>query len=261
MLEIDRYALAMTAAFQREVLDHYERYEFHPVVARLQTFCSEDLGAFYLDILKDRLYTTARRLARAPLGPDRAVAHHRRAARADGADPVVHRRGSLGRSSRRQTPNGETIFTQTLPRLPGVPDHEALLAKWTQIRASRAEVLKQLEEAARTRRHRLVAAGRGRSSRCRANVTRLLASLGDDLKFVLITSQARVCARWRSDAEESITVTPSAEREVRSLLALARRRRAQDAAHPALCGRCVAICSAPASRARWPDARRRSRSR
>src|SRR5690606_40337338 len=31
---------------------------FHPIVSRLQTFCSEDLGAFYLDILKDRLYTT-----------------------------------------------------------------------------------------------------------------------------------------------------------------------------------------------------------
>ena len=36
----------------------YDRYEYHPIVARLQTFASEDLGAFYLDILKDRLYTT-----------------------------------------------------------------------------------------------------------------------------------------------------------------------------------------------------------
>jgi isoleucyl-tRNA synthetase len=44
---------------QAEVLAHYERYEFHPVVAKLQVYCSEDLGAFYLDVLKDRLYTTA----------------------------------------------------------------------------------------------------------------------------------------------------------------------------------------------------------
>src|SRR5690606_9411326 len=57
MLEIDRYALAMTAAMQDEVQAYYERYEFHPAVARLQVFCSEDLGAFYLDVLKDRLYT------------------------------------------------------------------------------------------------------------------------------------------------------------------------------------------------------------
>ncbi|CFW42783.1 isoleucyl-tRNA synthetase [Bordetella pertussis] len=49
----------MTAQMQAEVQGHYERYDFHPAVSRLQTFCSEDLGAFYLDILKDRLYTTA----------------------------------------------------------------------------------------------------------------------------------------------------------------------------------------------------------
>ena len=36
---------------------HYGRYEFHLVAQKLQTFCSEDLGGFYLDILKDRLYT------------------------------------------------------------------------------------------------------------------------------------------------------------------------------------------------------------
>jgi isoleucyl-tRNA synthetase len=59
LLEIDRYALARAAQFQAEVLAHYEVYEFHPVVAKLQVYCSEDLGAFYLDILKDRLYTTA----------------------------------------------------------------------------------------------------------------------------------------------------------------------------------------------------------
>jgi isoleucyl-tRNA synthetase len=51
--------LARTAELQAEIQAHYTRYEFHPVVAKLQLFCSEDLGAFYLDVLKDRLYTTA----------------------------------------------------------------------------------------------------------------------------------------------------------------------------------------------------------
>ena len=58
MLEIDRYALVMTERLQEQVAALYVRYEFHPVVSALQSFCSEDLGAFYLDILKDRLYTT-----------------------------------------------------------------------------------------------------------------------------------------------------------------------------------------------------------
>ena len=56
-IEIDRYALALAARLQEAVIAEYDRYEFHTIAARLQTFCSEDLGAFYLDILKDRLYT------------------------------------------------------------------------------------------------------------------------------------------------------------------------------------------------------------
>jgi isoleucyl-tRNA synthetase len=60
MLEIDRWALARAApAAGRDPARTTSVYEFHPVVARLQVYCSEDLGAFYLDVLKDRLYTTA----------------------------------------------------------------------------------------------------------------------------------------------------------------------------------------------------------
>jgi isoleucyl-tRNA synthetase len=58
-LEIDRYALALTRELQDNCRADYDKYEFHRVVQALQTFCSEDLGGFYLDILKDRLYTTA----------------------------------------------------------------------------------------------------------------------------------------------------------------------------------------------------------
>src|SRR5574340_305485 len=57
-LEIDRYALALTRKLQGELQAHYDAYEFHFIVQKLQSFCSEDLGGFYLDILKDRLYTS-----------------------------------------------------------------------------------------------------------------------------------------------------------------------------------------------------------
>ncbi|HNI08984.1 MAG TPA: class I tRNA ligase family protein, partial [Thiobacillaceae bacterium] len=59
-LEIDLYALALTRRMQESVLADYRVYSFHTAVQRLHNFCSEDLGAFYLDILKDRLYTTAK---------------------------------------------------------------------------------------------------------------------------------------------------------------------------------------------------------
>src|SRR5450830_1138836 len=58
LFEIDRYAIANMASLQDQIEKNYTSYEFHPVVSKLQTYCSEDLGGFYLDILKDRLYTT-----------------------------------------------------------------------------------------------------------------------------------------------------------------------------------------------------------
>ncbi len=60
LLEIDRYALAAARALADAAEGDYARYEFHVVVQRLQTYCSEDLGGFYLDVLKDRLYTTGK---------------------------------------------------------------------------------------------------------------------------------------------------------------------------------------------------------
>ncbi len=94
-LEIDRYALAMTREMATRTQADYDRYEYHPIVARLQTFASEDLGAFYLDILKDRLYTTKpdskeRRSAQCALYSD-----HRSVAEVNGAAALVYRRRSV----------------------------------------------------------------------------------------------------------------------------------------------------------------------
>lgn len=59
MVEIDRYALVLAKNLQQRIVhEHYPRYAFHFAVQEIVQFCSEELGAFYLDILKDRLYTT-----------------------------------------------------------------------------------------------------------------------------------------------------------------------------------------------------------
>lgn len=59
MVEIDRYALVLARRLQERLAGgYYPRYAFHFAVKDIVSFCSEDLGAFYLDILKDRLYTT-----------------------------------------------------------------------------------------------------------------------------------------------------------------------------------------------------------
>ena len=141
----------------------YARYEFHLVVQRLQTYCSEDLGGFYLDVLKDRLYTAAHGQPRAPLGADGARADPRRAAEADGADPVVHRRGGVARPAAGRRRRSSRTCGRTACRR--WPDEPALIAKWERILAVRAAVLKELETRARTARSARRCRRRSRSPR------------------------------------------------------------------------------------------------
>ena len=58
MVAIDRWALWRTEQLQEEVVAAYRNYQFHLIYQKVHNFCSVDLGGFYLDVLKDRLYTT-----------------------------------------------------------------------------------------------------------------------------------------------------------------------------------------------------------
>ncbi|MES2786486.1 MAG: class I tRNA ligase family protein, partial [Pseudomonadota bacterium] len=231
MLEIDRYALSRASQFQAEVLAHFEVYEFHPVVAKLQVYCSEDLGAFYLDILKDRLYTTApkslaRRSAQTALW---TITHAMLRWMAPFLSFTAEEAWKIFGSS-------ESIFFETYSSL-GAPD-EALLAKWGRIRVARELVNKEIEA--------LRENGKVGSS-LQANVElsvpmsthgdlwESLASLGDDLKFVFITSHAGLSA---GDAL-AVNVTPSEDSKCDRCWHW-RADVGADEAHPTICGRCVA---------------------
>ncbi len=227
-LEIDRYALAMTRQLQSELQAHYDAYEFHFIVQKLQSFCSEDLGGFYLDILKDRLYTSgadspARRAAQNAL-------HQLTHALTRWMAPIL---SFTGEEVWAELTGEDSVFLHTWHELPAQADEAGLLERWTRIRAVRADVQRELETVR-------VAGGIGSS--LQAEVTlhaspetqTLLAPLGDDLKFVLITSQARVVA---ADADR-IEVTPSAAKKCERCWHY-RDDVDAHAEHPGLCGRCV----------------------
>ncbi len=234
MLEIDRYAVAMTRAMAERVVADYDHYEYHPIITRLQTFASEDLGAFYLDILKDRLYTTspgshARRSAQTALAllteTLLTLAAPILSFTAEEAWKVLKRR------------HAGTIFTEVWKPLPAQPDEGELLARWDKIRAVRAEVMKRIEE--------LRGKGALGSSlqaeieiRLTADRAALLRSLGDDLRFVMITSAAHVI-EVSDAAEETIIVRPSMYAKCDRCWHW-RADVGAEAAHPTLCGRCVA---------------------
>ena len=238
LLEIDRYAIAAMAQLQGDIAGHFERYEFHPVVARLQNYCSEDLGGFYLDILKDRLYTTgvestARRSAQTALWH---IAHALLRVMAPILSFTAEEAWAVFAGQQAYAQSDETIFTQTLWTFPDVADGEALLAKYAALREVRADVTKQLEE---------VRASGAIGSSLQAELAikaagekfQLLASLEDDLKFVFITSQASV-EQVADAANEAVTVTPS-EAEKCERCWHYRRDVGHDHAHAGLCGRCT----------------------
>ena len=58
LLPLDRWIIRRAAALQAELLDAYETYQFHHVYHKVHNFCSGELGGFYLDVIKDRQYTT-----------------------------------------------------------------------------------------------------------------------------------------------------------------------------------------------------------
>jgi isoleucyl-tRNA synthetase len=231
MLEIDRWALTRAEQFQAEVLKHYEVYEFHPVVAKLQVFCSENLGAFYLDVLKDRLYTTApkslaRRSAQTALWQITQAMLRWMAPflsfTAEEAWAVF-------------SPGQGSIFKQTYWTFAGVgaTTDAGLLSKWQSLREVRDAANKAIE-AVRTE------GGVGSSLQAEVTVAAppethaLLASLGEDLKFIFITSKATLT---RGDTL-AVTVTPSTATKCERCWHW-RDDVGADAAHPTICGRCV----------------------
>ena len=226
-LEIDRYALQMAERLQRQVLKDYDAFEFHYVMQKIQAFCSEDLGGFYLDILKDRLYTAARDSS-ARRSAQNALYHIAHSLlrliapvlsfTADEAWPVLVREEK------------DSVLLHTWHQFPDAGGD--LCERWDQIRVVRAEVQKELE-ALRT-------AGKIGSSlqaevEVHAEGTRLdaLKALGDDLRFVFITSQAKV-----AHGSAAIVVHPSEHKKCERCWHY-RADVGADPAHAEICGRCT----------------------
>ena len=232
-LEIDRYALYLTHKLQSEVLADYDRYEFHLAVQKLVSFCSDDLGSFYLDILKDRLYTAGensleRRAAQSAL-------HHITQAFMRLIAPILSFTADEIWQQLEEG-NNKTVFEDVWYEVPGHGLQANRIAAWQTIICARSEAAKEIEV--------LRSAGLVGSS-LQAELTfyannlgfDAMDSLADDLRFVMITSLAKV-VKVESDAEQKIVVTASKYKKcercwhyVASVGSIAE--------HPTICERCV----------------------
>ena len=239
-LEIDRYALTLTSKLQADVGADYTRYEFHSVVQKIQSFCSEDLGGFYLDVLKDRLYTAGEKSA-ARRSAQNALYHMTHALVRLMAPILSFTAEEVWGVLTKKT--DDSVFLQTWYELPVIKGSEQLLQRWARMRQLRAAVTKQLED--------LRVVGKIGSSLAAeldiyadGEAAQFLESFEDDVRFVFITSQVRVSNVQHVGAQpsgiEGISLHARASSHAKCERCWHYREDVGvDDAHPTICGRCV----------------------
>lgn len=244
LLPLDRWAVDCAARLQDDLRNAYDNYQFHQVCHRLHNFCAGEMGGFYLDIIKDRQYTT------------QTDSHPRRS-----AQTALYRIADA--MARWMAPILSFTADEVWENLPGDREDSVLLASWghpllrlsardeldvafwDQLIAVRNAVNKQLE----------VLRGEGALKGsldarvtlfCDASLYDVLAKLEDELRFVLITSEAQIAKSEDAPAGAAATdiegLRVLAESSSQEKCERCWHRRSDvgaDSAHPSLCQRCV----------------------
>jgi isoleucyl-tRNA synthetase len=256
LIALDRWALWRTEQLQEEVVAAYRNYQFHLVYQKVHNFCSVDLGGFYLDVLKDRLYTTP------------ATSHARRSAQTAMfwiAEAMMRWLAPIlsftAEEIWRYMPGArnESVFLNTWVALPqGAAQRPQL--DWDTLLRVRSGVMRELEKL-----RNAGAIGAPLDAEvdvyCAPHVLQVLQPLGEELRFAFITSAARV---HRADSRPA-EAAPAEEGNEDLAWIVARPSSAKkcvrcwhkredvgsNAEHPELCGRCVTNLAGPGEPRRY----------
>jgi isoleucyl-tRNA synthetase len=247
LLALDGWALQKTAQLQKEVIEAYDSYNFHLIYQKVHQFCVVELGGFYLDVLKDRMYTM------------QADSHGRRSAQT----VMLHVLEALVRWlapvlsftaeeiwSHMPGSRSGSVFLETwypLPQLKKSQDAGQITpALWDRVLEVRQAVGRELEKLR-------VTGAIGSSLDAEIDLyagdvlLQQLRLLGDELRFVFISSYTRLhhLDERSSDAVATelptlyVKVTPS--RHPKCVRCWHHREDVgRDSAHPLICGRCIA---------------------
>jgi isoleucyl-tRNA synthetase len=247
MLALDLWLVERARQLQKELVQAYQDYQYHLIYQKLYGFCVVDLSSFYLDVIKDREYTTqadsvARRSCQTAL-------HHVAEAMVRWLAPIL---SFTAEEIWHHLPGKreDSVFLATWYAIPEAAKTDMRL--WQQVLSVREAVRKELEK--------LRVDGKIGSSLdaevdlyCEPELARALGSLGEELRFTLITSYARV----HDDGQKPNDAV--ADPEVAGLWVKAtasvhekcvrcwhhREDTNKDAKHPGLCGRCVSNIVGP----------------
>jgi isoleucyl-tRNA synthetase len=261
LVALDRWAIARTRVLHGEITAAYRDYAFHLIYQKVHNFCVVDLGGLYLDILKDRLYTTPA-AGRARRSAQSAMWHI--------ASSLVHWLAPIlsftAEEIWRHLPGAraESVFLSTWHRLPDCTDSDV---DWPALIALRGEVARELE---RLRAASEIGAPLDATLEVWAapGAYRRLAGLGEELRFFMITSEARV---FELEATADATMPPEpdavpatgfegagvwirvrASRDPKCVRCWQHRPEVgADPVHPQLCARCVGNLELPGELRRY----------
>ncbi len=186
MIYLDQWAIDRACTLQEEVIRAYERYEFHHIFHKVHNFCVVEMGGFYLDVIKDRLYTTG--TDGLPRRSAQTAMYHIAEAMVRWLAPIL-------------TFTAEEIWQS----LPGARTDSVFLSNWHALpKKARMEnvdwdLILDVRQAVSKELERVRAEGEIGAPLdawihifCEPNLMTTLETLGDELRFVFITSEAKV---------------------------------------------------------------------
>jgi len=251
MLALDRWLMQRATQLQQQLQEAYDNYEFHVIYQKIHNFCSVDMGSFYLDVIKDRQYTTQRdSIARRST---QTAMYHVVEAMVRWLAPIL---SFTAEEIWQRIPGkrGDSVLLATWYELPPMVSSEQDAKKemdmtyWQNILTLRDAVSRELEK---------LRVNRAIGSSLDAEVDLyvddvtfdMLSRLDDELRFVLITSEARI---HRADAhpEDAVHTVLADQREL-WIKAMAskhekcircwhhRKDVGQHPTHPKICHRCI----------------------
>lgn len=241
LLSLDQWAIDRAAQLQEEIIEHYNTYQFHLIYQKLHNFCIVDMGGFYLDIIKDRQYTTqensrARRSAQTAL-------YHVVSAFVRWIAPILSFTADEVWKALPGSPEGSVFAATWWPLEKLTDDTELGRDYWESVSDVKTAVNKAIEEKRKD--------GLGSSLAaevklyCSDDLVEILEKIGDELRFALICSKVEVLPLTEAgDAPETeleglkVSVTKS---EYEKCVRCWHHREdiGSNEAHPELCTRCV----------------------
>ncbi len=234
MVEMDRYAVLLAKRLQDRLMGHYTQYQFHYVVQEMMKFLTDDMGGFYLDALKDRLYTMPAN-CRSRKSAQTALFHIARSVTLM-LSPILAFTAEEAWQTLTNNNEDSALFNvaHVFPDV-GQEEEDALVEKWATIRSVRDEVNKELEA---------LRSANAIGSALQANVDLIapkaiaetLNSLGDELKYVFMVSS--IDAREGEGDKLQVAARPTADAKCERCW-----RYTKDVGvsteHPTLCLRCA----------------------